>query len=305
MAIVTRVTQGLLARRTLNNLNIQFNRIAVFQEQLATGLRVNRPSDDPIDARRAINLRTLISKNDQFLSNIGDISPQLEESATTLLGVVDILQRALELTTQAANETVVQSQLDQIALEIDQLLESLVVAGNHRTNGRSIFAGTQTIADAFDVTRVGDQIVGVTYAGNDETIEVTISEGSRIGINVSGVDAFQSNVDIFAVLIGIRDDLTPVSDQDNLREVRLGELQTALDQTLFAVARVGSIQNRLERVTNELLDFNLQFKVLLSEKIDADFAETVLGLDIAENALLAALSAAGRVLQPSLLDFVR
>lgn len=305
MAIVTRVTQGLLAQRTLNNLNIQFNRIAGFQEQLATGLRVNRPSDDPIDARRAMNLRTLISKNDQFLSNIGNISPQLEESATTLLGVVDILQRALELTTQAANETVDQPQLDQIALEIDQLLESLVVAGNRRTNGRSIFAGTQTIADAFDITRVGDQIVGVTYAGNEETIEVTISEGSRTGINVSGTDAFQSNVDVFAVLIGIRDDLTPVGDQDNLREVRLGELQTALDQTLFAVARVGSIQNRLERVTNELLDFNLQFEVLLSDKIDADFAETVLGLDIAENALIAALSAAGRVLQPSLLDFVR
>ena len=305
MAIITRVTQGSLANRTLINLNTQFNRIAGLQEQLATGLRVNRPSDDPIDARSAINLRTLISKNEQFTSNIGDVTPQLQESATTLLGVVDILQRTLELTVQAANETVGQAQLDSIALEIDQLLESLVVAGNHRTNNRSIFAGTQTLADAFDVTRVAGQITAVTYAGNDADIEVTISEGIRTVVNVTGDDAFQANVDVFAVLIGIRDDLTPVADQANLSAVRLGELQTALDQTLFAVAKVGSVQNRLDRVTNNLLDFNVQFEALLSEKIDADFAETVLGLDIAENALIAALSAAGRVLQPSLLDFVR
>ncbi len=56
---------------------------------------------------------------------------------------------------------------------------------------------------------------------------------------------------------------------------------------------------------NNLQDFNTDFQELLSEKIDADFAETVLGLNVAETALNAALNAAARVLQPSLLDFIR
>jgi flagellar hook-associated protein 3 FlgL len=304
MAIVARVTQGLLVQRSLNNLNQQLRRISVLQEQLATGRRVNRPSDDPIDALRAMNLRTIIAKNEQFQANISDSGPHLDESATTLLSVVDIVLRALELTTQGANETLGQSQLDAIALEIDELLETAVVAGNHRTNNRSIFAGTQTLSDAFNVTRVAGQITAVTYAGNDQSIEINISEGIRTEINVTGTDAFQANVDIFAVLIGIRDDLL-AGDQASLRGVRLAELETGREQTLMAVARIGALQNRLDRVLSDLQDFNIGFQELLSDKIDADFAETVLGLNIAETALMAALSATARVLQPTLLDFIR
>ena len=304
MAIVTRVTQGLLVQRTLINLNQQLRRISILQERLATGRRVNRPSDDPIDARRAMNLRTIISKNEQFQANISDSGPHLQESATTILNMVDIVLRSLELTTQGANEVVGQSQLDSIALEIDELLEAAVSAANHRSNGRSIFAGTQTLGDAFDVTRVAGQITAVTYAGNDQSIEINISEGVRTDINVTGDDVFQSNVDLFAMLIGIRDDML-AGDQANLRNVRLAELETGREQLLGAVAKVGAVQNRLDRVLNNLQDFNIDFQELLSEKIDADFAETVLGLTVAETALNAALNAAARVIQPSLLDFIR
>ena len=278
-------------------------RISGLQERLAPGLRVNRPSDDPIDARRAMNLRTIIAKNEQFQTNISDSSPHLDESASILMNVVDIILRTLELTTQGANETLRQEQLNAIALEIDELLETVVVAGNHRTNNRSIFAGTQTLSDAFNVTRVAGQITAVTYAGNDQSIEINISEGIRTKINVTGADTFQANVDIFAVLIGIRDDLL-AGDQASLQIVRLAELEAGREQTLMAVAQIGAIQNRLERVSNDLQDFNIEFQELLSDKIDADFAETVLGLTVAETAFRAALNATARVLQPSLLDFI-
>ncbi len=304
MAIVTRVTQGLLVQRSLNNLNQQLRRIAVLQEQLATGLRVNRPSDDPIDARRAMNLRTIISKNEQFQANVSDAIPQLRESGSTLMNVVDMVLRALELTTQGASETIGQEQLDSLALEIDELLEAAVAAGNHRTNNRSIFAGTRTLSDAFNVTRVAGQITAVTYAGNDQSIEINISEGVRSDINVTGDDVFQSDVDIFAMLIGIRDDML-AGDQASLRDVRLAELETGREQLLGAVAQIGAVQNRLDRVLSNLETFNIDFQELLSEKIDADFAETVLGLSVAETALNAALNATARVIQPSLLDFIR
>jgi len=304
MAVVGRVTQGLLVSRQLSNLNRQLGRIAILQEQLSTGLRVNRPSDDPIDARRAISVRNSIANNEQFLSNISDVGPQLEESASALLNLQDILVRSLELTVQAGSDTLSQEQLDSIALEIDQLLESAAAEANHRTNNRSIFAGTATLADAFDVTRVGDQITDVTYAGNDQDIEINISDGVRTAINITGTEAFLSNVDVFDVLIGIRDDLL-AGDQDSLRTTRLDELETAQEQTLFGVAKIGAIQNRVERVSGDLQDYNIQLEILLSDKLDADYAETVLEMSVAENAFIAALDAASRVLQPNLLQFLR
>jgi len=82
-------------------------------------------------------------------------------------------------------------------------------------------------------------------------------------------------------------------------------LETAREQSLASIARIGAIDNRLERITSDLEDAVLEYQEVLSDKIDADFAETVLGLAVAETALNAALNATARVIQPSLLDFIR
>ncbi len=301
--VPARITPNLMAERSLNDINSQLARISKLQEQLSSGLRVNRPSDDPIDARRAINIRTLLQRNDQFISNIDDVEPLVDETASSLLGVVDVLQRAIELTTQGANGTNSQAQLDALALEINALLETVFTTSNAQTNGRSIFAGTATLNPAFSATRVGGEITAVTYDGNNNLFSVDISEGASINVNIPGAEAFQDSVDVFAVLIGIRDSMR-AGDQADLANVRLDELQESLDQTLFGVARVGATQNRLERISNNLQDTDLSLQELLSDKIHADFAETVLNLNVAQNSYEAALSAAGRILQVSLLDYI-
>lgn len=301
--VTTRITPKLMADRSLNDINAQLARIAKLQEQLSSGLRVNRPSDDPIDARRAINVRTLLQRNDQFIGNIDDIQPQVDETASALQGVVDVLQRAIELTTQGANGTNSQAQLDALALEIDALLETTFTTSNAQTNGRSIFAGTATLDPAFSATRVAGEITAVTYEGNANLFSVDISEGASINVNLPGSEAFQDNVDVFAVLIGIRDSMR-AGDQADLQNIRLDQLQDALDQSLFGIARVGAVQNRLERVSNNLQDTDLSLQELLSDKIHADFAETVLNLNVAQNSYQAALSATGRILQTSLLDYI-
>lgn len=301
--VPARITPTLMAERSLNDINAQLARISKLQEQLSSGLRVNRPSDDPIDARRAINIRTLLQRNDQFISNIDDVEPQVDETASALLGVVDVLQRAIELTTQGANGTNSQAQLDALALEIDALLETVFTTANSQTNGRSIFAGTATLNPAFSATRVGGEITAVTYDGNNNLFSVDISEGASINVNIPGSQAFQDTVDVFAVLIGIRDSMR-AGDQADLSAVRLDQLQESLDQTLFGVARVGAVQNRLERISNNLQDTDLSLQELLSDKINADFAETVLNLNVAQNSYEAALSATGRILQVSLLDYI-
>lgn len=302
--VPARITPKLMAERSLNDINAQLARISKLQEQLSSGLRVNRPSDDPIDARRAINIRTLLQRNDQFISNIDDVEPQVDETASALLGVVDVLQRAIELTTQGANGTNSQAQLDALALEIDALLETVFTTANAQTNGRSIFGGTATLNPAFSATRnVVGEITAVAYDGNNNLFSVDVSEGASINVNIPGAQAFQDTVDVFAVLIGIRDSMR-AGDQADLQNVRLDQLQESLDQTLFGVARVGAVQNRLERISNNLQDTDLSLQELLSDKINADFAETVLNLNVAQNSYEAALSATGRILQVSLLDYI-
>ncbi len=299
-----RITQGFMVSRTLNSLNRQLNGLATLQEQLSTGLRVNRPSDDPLDARRAIGIRTSIRQNEQFVANIQDVAPHLRATESAVSNVQSILQRVQELTIRASSETVNTDQIEQIALEVDQLLEQVVLESNREVSDRALFGGTRTAAEPFQVTRVAGVITAVAYAGNDGSIEIPFSETGRATINVPGDDVFQGDIDIFQLLINIRDDMN-AGNQTSLSQVRLDEIDTGLKQMLNNLAKVGTFQNRLDRVSDSSQDLILEFQAQLSDKIDADFAETITNFNVQQNSYQAALNASARVIQSSLLDFIR
>ena len=302
-----RTTQRLLIDRVLSDLSLQQRRILTLQEQLSTGQVVNRPSDDSLATRRAIDARAEIAKNEQYITNISNLGPGLQGTETALTTSVDVIQRARELTIQGASGTNAQLQRDQIAIEVNQLLEALLVQGNQQANGRYIFGGTVTQTEPFVAARdANGEITGITYAGNDETFSVEIQEGIQVAGNEPGSRVFTaagvSGADIFQTLIDIRDNLR-AGDLNGL-EVRLDELSAAQDQLLIATARVGATQNRVENVQSNLEDVNLQLLDVVSDNIDADFAETIVELNAQSNALQASLDAAARVIQPSLLNFL-
>lgn len=300
-----RVTQGLIIQRSLVNLRDQTRRLLQTQEQLSTGRSVVNLSDDPLGARVGIAARTLLARNDQFASNINVSSAPLRETGTNIQQTVDILQRVRELTLQAANGTNGQQQLDAIAEEVNVLLEQVFTIGNHQTNNRYIFAGTRTTQAAFTATRgANDEITAVTYEGNDEDITISAGETTRVVINEPGSEVFDGSVDIFQMIIDIRDDMR-AGNYSNLSNARLAEMDDAEEQLLSAIARVGSVDRRFERITTGIDDVNIELERVRSEALDADFAEVIIDLNAQSNAYTAALNASSRVIQPSLLDFLR
>ena len=302
---VGRVTSQILVQRALANLRYQSNRIVDLQTQLSSGLRVNSPSDDPIDARRAINARASIAKNEQYVQNIASAGPRLEETVTSLQTLTENIQRARELTLRGANGTNDQRALDILAEEINQIIEGTVNTANHQTGSAYIFGGTRTTQAPYEVTRNGNgDITAVTYVGNTEDIRAVIGDGVDVVINEPGSGVFQSGQDLFQTLIDIRDNLL-AGDQSSLQNARLDELETVRQQIGQGIARVGAVQNRFSAAEAELDDFRIQLQQLLSDSIDADFADVVLNLNAQSNAYQAALNAASRVIQPSLLDFIR
>ncbi len=299
----TRVTQGIMVNQALADLNFQTRRLLQLQKQLATGQKVNAPSDDPLAARRAVNLRASIAKSEQYLSTISSAGPQLAESTTALQSSVSIVQRARELVLEGANGTVSQLQMNQIATEVDQLIEGMLAEANHQTNNRYIFGGTRSLNQPFLATRDGDgKITSVSYEGNSESVAISVGDGISLEVNEPGSRAFQSSQDVFQTLIDIRDNLQ-AGDKDSL-QARLTELSSAQDQLLLSQASLGAIQNRAETLTASTEDYVQQLQVALSDNVDADYAETVINLNAQSNAFQAALNATARVIQPSLLDFI-
>ena len=192
-----------------------------------------------------------------------------------------------------------------LAEEINQILDGVFENANHLTNGRYIFSGSRTETPAFSATRNPQgEITAVTYEGDSSAIEMSLADDITLRINETGDRVFQGAVDIFQTLIGIRDELR-TGNAAALSNIRLGELRGALAQLSQAQARVGALQNRVSSVQAENEDYILQNQILLSQVLDADYAETIVNLNVQQNAYQAALNAAARVLQPSLLDYVR
>ncbi|HQK77593.1 MAG TPA: flagellar hook-associated protein FlgL, partial [Candidatus Hydrogenedentes bacterium] len=263
-----RVTTQLLVDRSVRNINNQTNRLLTLQEQLATGLRVNRPSDDPIDARRAVSIRSLIGKNEQYLANISMVNSPVAETNTSIETILSSFNRAWELTLRGANGTNAQSQLDALALEIDQILEGIFSTANHETNGRYLFGGTRTTAPPYEAVRNAEgEITAVNFVGNTEAVRVAISDVLDLQYNETGPDVFSETQDIFQTLIDVRDNLR-AGDTGALGSVRLEEMETVRVQLTSALARVGSIQNRLDRSVEEFEEFTFQLQTQLSDAID-------------------------------------
>ncbi len=303
-----RVTQRVMVDRVLSNLNNQYRGILNLQEQLSTGLRLNRPSDGPLGTRRAINAEMEIAKNNQYLTNMSTASPVIVQSESSLMSVVDILQRVKDLGLQGSNATNAAVQREQIASEIDQLLESVLVESNTITNGRYIFSGTRTNTPAFTETRdVDGNITAVTYSGNSELYQIEISENVYVPGNIAGDTVFEQtspdSVDIFDMIIAIRDNLR-AGDFNGL-ETNLGQINQAQEQLMISVSRLGALENRFERVEESIRDVIYQLEIVKSDNVDADFAEVILELNAQSNAFQASLSAGANVIQPSLLDFLR
>ncbi|MFO7976017.1 MAG: flagellar hook-associated protein FlgL [Candidatus Hydrogenedentota bacterium] len=299
-----RVTTRSLIDRSLRHINLQSSRLLGLQEQLASGLRVNRPADDPIAARRAVNTRSWLEKNEQYLANINFVTPVVEETNASIETALSYFNRAWELTVQGSNGTYSQTQLDNIALEIDQILEGIFNTANHETNDRYIFSGTRTSAPPYEATRdANGEITAVTYVGNTEPIRVAVSDLLNLQYNEPGATVFSENQDIFQTLIDVRDNLR-AGDQTAIQSLRLPEMETVQGQLVSSLARVGSVQNRLERTTEEYENFNLQLEIHLSDLVDADFAEVVTELNAQTNAFQAALYAASQAVRPSLMNYV-
>ena len=300
-----RITSQILVDTVLADIRNAQRRLTETQRILATGKRINTPSDDPIGTARALGFRSAISSTDQFVLNVREASAFASESEASLRVVVDTLHRARELTLSGATGTFNQDQRDIIAQEVNTLLETVVDQANTASSNRYLFAGTRTRIAPFEtsVDPVSGEITAVSYMGNSERFSVQASPGVTVPVNEPGDEVFQGVQDMFQTLIDIRDDLR-AGDTDSLSTVRLGEIDAVMTQLLDGTALFGAKMNRLDLVQGRLEDQRLSFQTQLSQTEDADLADTMVNLNARRNALEAALTAGARVLQPSLLDFI-
>jgi flagellin-like hook-associated protein FlgL len=136
-----RVTNTLIFNSAIANLQKQSARLFEAQQQVAAGKTIRRPSDDPVGARRILDLRNTLSSMDQFKKNRKTINSLLQSAETGLQSMETLILRARSITLRAANATVNPDNRTVMATEVADLFEQALQIGNMSVNGHFLFAG--------------------------------------------------------------------------------------------------------------------------------------------------------------------
>jgi flagellar hook-associated protein 3 len=186
-----RITQGHLFQRALGDIQRSLTRYAGMQQQVASGKRIEKPSDDPIAALRILPMQSDLKNLGQMSENIALARESLDTGAAALEDASSVMQRVRELTMQASNGTFAQGDRASIGAEMDQLLQQLVGIGNSRRGERFLFGGTESGTPPFSIeqTSSGTRVV---YNGNHERLDIEVAPGVTTGLNLAGDSVFQA-----------------------------------------------------------------------------------------------------------------
>ncbi|WP_017726239.1 flagellar hook-associated protein FlgL [Halalkalibacterium ligniniphilum] len=403
-----RVTQTMLALNTLRHIGQGYERLGTLQDQLATGKRITRASQDPMVAMKGIRYRTQVAEVEQFKRNLREVYNWMDTADSTLNEATQSLQRIRELATQASNDTYEKTQRANIAKEIKQLREHLQSMANTKNSTKYIFNGTDTtnapITDASRMdkgieeitTNTGDipklesldvvydgkifRYVGEDAAGtlifqdirqngtpafpadptvaadmdaynaaaiqlkvdssgavefsepnregdtppfltknvrtgdavvsdrnavsvNTQSVEIELLKGVTLPVNVNPSKVF--NNALFGDIIRLEKALEDPSVTGVELTSYIDNIFAHIDNFVAERAELGSRVNRVEMIESRIMEQEVIANRIMSENEDADLEKVIIDLTIQESVHRAALASGARIVQPTLMDFLR
>ena len=267
------------------------------QTQIATGVRLERGSDDPIAASRLRALTRLETRGQTEAENAARLGQDLSETANQIEGVTSILQRARELAVAAATDTVGENGRAAIADELEQMSDELFARSNSSSiTGAPLFAGTAG-APAF----LRDASGVVTYNGNSQNGTIPVAPGTEIERGVTGQQVFEFDVNgtpsnAFAVLTDLAVALRggAADPAQTARDALVG-IDAGLDTANRSQTVIGTRMSWVESIQQDQDTRAIDVADKRSQIGDTDIADTIVRLQQTLTALEASQASFTRV----------
>ena len=182
-----RLSTNWMFQQSLGTMLNQQSALAKAQNQVSTGRRINVASDDPAGAGRMVSLNHILAANTQYTANIDAANTRLDTTQSTLNSVNDLYNSARDLTLQALNGSLSDSDRQAIAVQLGQMRDQLLqMANTTDATGQALFAGTSNTATPFVKNADGS----VSYAGNQSQPHAAIGSGLTVPTGESGSGLF-------------------------------------------------------------------------------------------------------------------
>ncbi|HKZ15599.1 MAG TPA: flagellar hook-associated protein FlgL [Solirubrobacterales bacterium] len=301
-----RITEGMTNRVVLRDLGKTKASLTQLQREISSGKRITRPADDPFGTGRTLQLSGELEGFKQYQANVQDGIGWVTATETALSRITDTVQRARELLVQGGNDSNGQVAREGIAAELEALTEAVKQEADVTYDGRYIFSGTATETRPYEL--------GATdaYAGDEGQIMRAIGAGVAVPVNVSiqtllGNGPAAADNKLLDVLRDIATDLRggTAANAEALRGTDLERLSANIDELTRVRAVVGATTNRLTTAGTRLEQLQEASLNQLSQVSEVDMAEALVNYSSQQAAYETALRAGSKLIQPSLMDFLR
>lgn len=298
--MITRTTTNMMMQNAQRNLQTNMAALAKLQEQASSQKAITRPSDDPTATADSLRIRAEQRATEQYGRNIGDGTGWLTTIDSALATTTSLMNRVRDLTVRGANDgSMSPTAKEAIAVELDGLREELLNQANTTYQGRTVFAGNSDAGVAFASSPL--YIHSGTGVAED-IVERRITEGTKVRVDADGPATFGEGIDsVFALVDRIASDLR---SGDNVG-AHLNTLDTHMTNIREQQAIVGTRHAQIQRAEETHMERTVSLEGQRAGVEDVDIAEVILDLQLQEVSYQTALAVTARVLQPTLMDFLR
>lgn len=298
-----RISNNMLCRNLLLNLTASQGKMEELQNQMSTGLRISKPSDDPAAIESVLRYKSGISMVDQWKENASDALQYMYTTDSTLSGLSSMLQRVRELAMQGANATNSVNERTAIAKEIQEINEQIVSIANTKVGSKYIFGGTNTDIQPIDAAG--------NWNGNSTGIMFDVGSNTKIDISVNGIDLFISSglltdTSTVPATPGILDSLNTalLAGDTAAISATLTDIDSNINNVLGIRSDLGARTNRVSTIETQLTSMSYNLTANLSNIEDVDMAKAITDFTNQQNIFQSALSVGAKIIQPSLVDFM-
>lgn len=296
--MIGRITHQSVQHQSLANLQRNLTAMSALQSQMSSGKRVTVASDDPAVANDMLRLRGEQAALVRQQRSVADADAWLSTVDNALAATLSGMRDARDTLVRGNSAAMGQEARDALAANLEGVRDALLDQANTAYIGRQVFAGTSA-DDAFDRTTYA---FSGAVAGTTPPVERQVSAEGTVRVDSDGAAVFGVGADsVFALLdraaaaLRAGEDVAP----------HLTELDARMTAVTTEVSSVGARHARVLEAKATIADEQVALKARLSAVEDVDLAEAILDLQMQEVAYQGALGATARVLQPTLLDFLR
>ena len=290
-----RISAKIMAEHIKANLAKQSTQLMETQLKLASGKRINRPSDDPIGIGKVLDYRTTLQTVDQYRDNILEARTRVQFTESVLGQVSEFIEDAKKLATSPGIED-----KTAFAQEIRNIRQQVLGLANSKYGGNYLFSGHLSDTAPFDLAPP------YGYNGDSGSHRVVVGEGITVPIEADGSQMFIDGADnLFQVLDDLEAALLAAPYDPAAVKSTVDPLYRIADRVELARSGLATDYKRLERTDDYWKNFGNAVETMRQSVEDADITQTAIDMQVQQTAYEVLLATAGQVIQPTLVDFLR